>query len=695
MRRHDGQIEPDAADAPDARGERGNSRDPSTVALEPPPPRSTGFWPRIGHLRRGMGLRLLISVLLFSSAVTLTLTAAQLYLEYRYDVGQVERRLADVAEGYPDIIGESLWHLDRKHLQTEIEGILKLPDVRTVEVRETGTIDPLVVSVGQRNRGPVLKRDVPIIRTVNGELKQIGTLHVEATLADVYQRLLDKALIILVSQGAKTFLVSLFIIFIFHRIVTRHLVAIAQFMRRYDFRHPSGALRLQRRPPAVADELDQLVVSFGDLCSSLRTAYDGLQTANAALERDVVARIESEKALREAEQRFRHLFHNMPVALVEMRGHFEIYHQLHADGVTDFAAYLDQHPDVLQQLSDSMTIDEVNDRAVALFRARDASQLIGPGARFWSESTGTLRRALESRFRGETNFEEEMSVVTMDGQRVDVLCTVSRLQPISDMSPTLFGLVDITERVLAREKLQQLEADFAHTARIFALGELTASIAHEINQPLAAIAASSEASLNWLNRPEPDLGEARQLATRILADAHRAGDIIVRVRAMAAKQQPQRLAISLDAVIDEALLFLRHEIQLSQAAVLHRANATAAKALADRTQIQQVIVNLALNALQSMASARTRNGALSISVTPVGSGTLRCAVEDNGPGIRPEHLPELFDSFFTTRETGMGMGLAVCRSIVEAHGGEIGADNDSSLGGARFFFTLPAFVQRD
>jgi C4-dicarboxylate-specific signal transduction histidine kinase len=459
----------------------------------------------------------------------------------------------------------------------------------------------------------------------------------------VSRGLLDEALIVLASQAAMALLVSLFTLFVFHRQVTRHLI----------------------------------------------DAWHDLQAANAALERDIAVRIESETAMREAEQRYRQLFHTMPVALLQMRGNFDVYRTLHADGITDLGAWLEQHPHVAANLVADLTVEQVNDRAVELFRASDASQLSGLAEHFWKESPDVLRRLLESRFRGEARFDEEMKVVAMDGQVIDVLCTVSRLVPITDTSPTVFGLVDITDRVRARDELQQLEADLAHAARISILGELTASIAHEINQPLAAIATCSKAMLNWLNRSEPDIDEARRLAQYILKDVHRAGDIIVRTRAMATKSKPKREALSLDEVIDESLLFLRHEIQVNAVAVRHRVNAGTLTVLGDRTQLQQVIVNLTVNAIQAMARTAERRAQLGIDVTADFAGTLRCVIEDSGPGIDAIHLPSLFTTFFTTIEGEMGMGLAICRTIVESHGGSIGADNDSSLGGARFFFTLP------
>jgi len=687
--------EPDVAYGhPEVSGAADADRASSALRAPIPAAGNAEAWHTVEGMRRSIGIRLLIGVLLFSSAITLILTAVQLYLDFRYNVELIERRLNDIGEGYPGIIGESLWHLDREHLRIELEGILKLPDVRAVTVREVGTAHPLVISVGERRGGPVLTRELPINREVEGKQRQIGTLYVEATLNDAYRRLFGEALVILISQGAKTFLVSLFIIFFFHWLVTRHLKTVAQFMRSYDFHRPVTPLLLARRAPAEPDELDQVVTSFNDLCSSLQTAYRNLKTANEALAQDVSMRIKKEDALREAEQRYRLLFHHMPIALIQMRGKFDTFAALHAAGVCDLAAHIKEHPDVLRDLMSTVVIDEVNARAVELFRAGDAAQLVGPAGRLWSESPDTLLNAFASRFRGEARFSEEMRVVALDGRVIDVLCTLSRMQPISPTSSTLMALIDITERVRARGKQQQLESDLAHAGRISLLGELMASIAHEINQPLGAVSASAQAMQNWLDRPQPDIHEVRELAALTLASARRASDIIVRTRAMAVKGLPRHEQMHLDEVVDEALLLLRHEAQMKGVDIVHRPDSTAPAILADRTQLQQVIVNLAINAIQALAAIGAGKGRILITVHAVADapapGAVMCQVEDNGRGIRQDHLKRLFNRFFTTSESGMGMGLAICRTIIEAHGGRIAVDNESRLGGARFCFTLPA-----
>jgi PAS domain S-box-containing protein len=402
---------------------------------------------------------------------------------------------------------------------------------------------------------------------------------------------------------------------------------------------------------------------------------------------DITSRKAAYDALEASERRYRYLFRFMPISLwkLDVRGLTGMFDELKASQVTDFSAYLDAHPDFVRRAMGAIVAEEVNEASVRMFGAKDQRELLGSIAPRFQARPDTMRRILERRFRGESVFEEKTQLVAMDGRLIDVLMTSAQ----TDAGVTLAGIVELTDLVRTQETLEKLQIDFAHAARVSTLGELTASIAHELNQPLGAIAVNCNASLRWLDRPEPDLDEVHALTKRSFAEARRAADIIDRIRAMAARRPPEHVVLPLHDVILEALQFLRHEVEWRGISVSHLFSAPSSNVLADRTLLQQMIVNLAVNAMQAMAHVGAADRRITIRTSSPDDAVLRCSVEDSGPGIAPDHLSRLFDSFFTTKQAGMGMGLSVCRSIIEAHGGQIEADNASVHGGARFSFTLP------
>lgn len=250
-------------------------------------------------LRAGIATRVLASIMLFSSLVTLISTLVQLYFDFRREVDSIHARFRDIELSTVPSLGGSLWQFDSDQLYLVLDGIMRLPDIRMAEVREivTGARKPLVVTLGQPQIQSVLAAEMPLTRmTMNGP-QLIGILRVEATLTGVYGRLLETAEVILVSQAIKTFLVSAFILFIFHRLVTRHLMAMAGYLRQHDVRAAPPLLTLDRSKRERPDELDQLVRSINDMSGDLYAANRELAGANEALERDIALRQTFEEQL--------------------------------------------------------------------------------------------------------------------------------------------------------------------------------------------------------------------------------------------------------------------------------------------------------------------------------------------------------------------------------------------------------------
>jgi signal transduction histidine kinase/GAF domain-containing protein len=290
---------------------------------------------------------------------------------------------------------------------------------------------------------------------------------------------------------------------------------------------------------------------------------------------------------------------------------------------------------------------------------------------------------------GLDNPEYEIRLRMPDG-RVKWMRVFARVNRHEDGRLECLGAVqDVTRRWLAEEARDKSRSELAHVSRVVSLGALTASIAHEINQPLASIVTNGETALRWLDRPEPNLEKVRDLTKRVVSDARRAAEIIDRIRAMASRGTTKQSEIALAELVTESASFLQHEFQSRIVSVSLDLPPDLPKVVGDRTQLQQVIVNLAINAVQALAKSDATQKRIAIRTQSLDAETVRCIVEDSGPGIEPEHLPRLFDGFFTTKETGMGLGLPIAQSIVEAHNGRIHADNHSALGGARFVFDLP------
>ena len=252
----------------------------------------SALWSSLSRFRHSVVMRLIATVLLFSCVVTLLLTALQLYGDYERGIALIENRLSDIDRSYRDSLGEGLWRLDRQQLQLELDGMLRLADIRAAEVREAGPVAaPLVVRAGQRTNDAVIWRKFSISYRVRGTERVLGTLYVEATLSGLYRELAQTALLILVSQAANTFLVALFIIYIFWRLVTRHLATIARLVGRYDFREAPQPFSLQRRQPRRPDELDRVVAAFHAMSVRLHVAY--LDERNAAKQREALRSAEA------------------------------------------------------------------------------------------------------------------------------------------------------------------------------------------------------------------------------------------------------------------------------------------------------------------------------------------------------------------------------------------------------------------
>ena len=247
--------------------------------------------------------------------------------------------------------------------------------------------------------------------------------------------------------------------------------------------------------------------------------------------------------------------------------------------------------------------------------------------------------------------------------------------------------MDVTERKRAEEALREAQANLERVARVTTMGELTASLAHELNQPIAAAVANAYTCLRWLGRKQPDLEEARAAATRIVGNGKLAGELITRIRSQFEKTAVKREAVDVNEVIREMIALLRSEVMRHHISIRVELADDLPQIIGDRVQLQQVTMNLIMNSIDAMKDVEQTHE-IAIQSQLVENRQLIVSISDTGVGLPPQQRDKIFDAFFTTKPHGIGMGLRISRSIVESHGGRLWAA-DNPPHGASFSFTLP------
>jgi PAS domain S-box-containing protein len=738
---------------------------------------STRFVPHVNELlrslgtpRHGIGARLLAGVLLFSGSVTLVLTAIQLYIDYRRDVSALDVQLNQIGGSYLASLAEGVWTLDEKQLRLQLDGILRLPDIRAVEVREAAdTSNSLALKLGENSASSSLVREYPLRRNVQGQERVIGTLRIEATLANVHRRLLNTAVTILISQAAKTFLVSFFILYFFYYLVTRHLSAIAEYLDNYRITDPAFELRLQRRPLRYEDELQRVTTAFNTLSHSLHTAYRGLSEREAKIRRLVDANIVGiiiwniDGQIIEANDAFLRMVgydredlasgrvnrtdltpqewrerDTRTLAEMKARGTVQPFEKEYFRkdggripvliGVTAFDEKRNQGVGFVLDLTERKRAEaELRDSEQnyrMLFESIDEGFCtievlfdqngkpidyrflqISPS---FERQTG-IKNAAGKRMREiapehEEHWFEVYGRIALTGEAMRFENEARQLGRwydvyafrVADPRCRRVGILfnDITERKRAEKRLRASEQllldaqmELARATRVTTLGELTASIAHEVNQPLAAIVTNAEASLRWLRRGPPDVEAACRSVEWVISDGIRASEVIRRVRALTKKSSIEMVPLDVNDIVREITTLVQRELISHQVSLRMELASFLPMVLGDRVQLQQVFINLVMNGIEAMQSVTDRSRELVIR-SGHETGQVIVSVTDCGVGISAENADRLFTAFFTTKSSGMGMGLSICRSIMDAHGGRLLATANPPHG-ATFQFSLP------
>ena len=316
---------------------------------------------------------------------------------------------------------------------------------------------------------------------------------------------------------------------------------------------------------------------------------------------------------------------------------------------------------------------------------------LGPVEITYEDDRETAREMVDNMLSGRSSgYDVEKRYRRKDGTVIWVrVSTALAPEPGSNLRGIPTVIEDITERKRAEDALQEARDTLLRVSRVSTLGELSASIAHEINQPLGAIVANGSACLRLLAAENPDLEEAREAVEDIINDGRRASAVLGRVRQLAKKSAPERAPVDVNGAISEVLSLTRQELQRSQVTARTELDLSVPPVLADRIQVQQVVLNLVMNGIEAMRGVKDRARILSVKSAVAAPAAVAVTVEDTGIGFANSDPGHVFETFFTTKEEGMGMGLSISRSIVQAHGGRLWASAGAEIG-AVFSFTLPA-----
>ncbi|WP_296433490.1 MULTISPECIES: PAS domain-containing sensor histidine kinase [unclassified Rhizobium] len=399
--------------------------------------------------------------------------------------------------------------------------------------------------------------------------------------------------------------------------------------------------------------------------------------------------IERNAEIRESEARYRSIFDGARVALWE-RDYSRLHaylSELKAAGVTDLEDHARRHPEIIDHCIGLLRTVAANEAARELVGTSANSGSRESMADFIASGDKTFLHLMNAMFTGQPYFEGKGRITTDSGEIRQVLLSISFPEDTAAFNRVVVGMVDITQREMTEAALVEARAEFAKASKAATIGALSASLAHELNQPLGAIAVNAQTLIRWLDRDPPDLSAIRRSAERIIRDGQRASDIIHNTRNLLTQQESKAEWIDLSTLIDETRSLVEHDLKRDGIAVTVRPGEGVPQVKSVRVEIQQVMINLMTNAIQAINGAKCPVREIIVEIQPA-DGMVGVSVRDSGPGISPEGMEKLFTPFYTTKAEGLGMGLSICRSTLESRGGKLDGFNHPD-GGAVFKMTLP------
>jgi C4-dicarboxylate-specific signal transduction histidine kinase len=592
------------------------------------------------------------SALMFSLVTTFTVWQQRERL-YRAAQEDAERNVSrNIAA-----ISIALWNFDKATLDALLLALTHSGPIIRAEVWDAEKQIAKIERVDESTK-PDSVWEIPIIGPDNS--RPIGILKISESYADVRDFFVKSLAVELISELIKIGGLAALLFIIIYRVVARHLQTLARDVSGAEPANVLTPIRLQRKAVRT-DELDTLVDSINRFRAERANAEEALHRDIAERRRVEAALIKTESDLHEA-LRIAQLAYWQYDKITKEFIFNDQYYSLHRTSAEQVGGYRLKTDDFFEKL-----VHPEDGPALATY----------------------IQQVLQAQSRDHLG-QIEVRILCADSATrwARVRCKTERTD--GGASVRLIGTIeDITLRKLTEDALRAARAELAHSTQMMTMSGMAASIAHEIKQPLAAIVASGNAGLRWLARATPDVDEAQAALKRIVDDGHRAGEVIDGIRSMLKKDRQTEAPEDVNELVREVLVLLHDEIQSRQVSTRIELADSLPKVSANRVQLQQVLVNLIMNAVDAMSTIVNRARILRVQSDVDEFNQLMITVEDSGMGIDPKNIDRIFNPFFTTKSQGMGMGLSICQSIIERHGGRMSVSHGQPHGSI-FHVLLPA-----
>lgn len=587
--------------------------------------------------RKSISRRLIFNIVAFSSIITLVITAYQLVQDYLYGVGEIKDQMQQIEALSMSGLTHSLWNLYDIQIKNQLNDLIQLPNLHYLEIRFNNDI---IASVGKDSHERTLSQVIPMFYQQNNESIFIGELYIVASLDEVYNSIYDKALVILISNAIKTTLVSTFIFFLFQYIVTRHLIAISEYLQRLSPEDMNKRLSLKRK--FCHDELNQVVSSINELSNNLKEKTVSKQYVEA-----IISSVNSSLIVIDSE----HTIKKSNYATYKLLGYEE--NELLGKNIFDILS---------------------NDRINTFNNQEDQLQEI--------ESTYFTKSGVEipillslSQFTTETNNTIGYVIIARD---------------ITEQKLSEAKLLDYNEKLTSSNReLKLLQEQLIHSAKMVSIGQVTSGLAHEINQPLGSIQLNTELIYSIVTEDgsitKKDMDPIYQKVSNQIS---RITKIIQHLKIFSRDDAVTELEeTNFINLIDESLVLFSQGFNLNKINLVKDFENNIPNVECNKIHIEQIITNILTNAEHALEG--TNNKIITIRLY-MQDNYLFMEIEDNGHGISPENLCKVFDPFFTTKQVGRGtgLGMSISYGIAQSHNGELIVK--SSIGeGACFTLSLP------